>query len=162
ARGGGRDLHGGAGSVRLGPPRLDAGGGSQAVGGRADRRLAAVADQPAGRVSAPSAARAPVGPRGPRAAAPAGGRAGRPSGAAAPRPDVGEHPLRGAGHHKALAARAPAAAPRDADGLPGPVLVAEPAQDGGPDRRRSVPDSPPGARGTRPRARTPEPRGFEP
>ena len=37
------------------------------------------------------------------------------------------------------AARPQGAAPRDADGLPGPLLVAEPAQDGGHDHRRAVP-----------------------
>ncbi len=35
---------------------------------------------------------------------------------------------------------AASAAPRDADGLPGPVLVAEPAEDGRADRRRAVRD----------------------
>ncbi len=37
-------------------------------------------------------------------------------------------------------AAAAAAAPADADDLPGPVLVAQPAQDGRPDRRRAVHD----------------------
>ena len=48
---------------------------------------------------------------------------------AAARADRRHDPLRRPGHHAPLAARAAAAAARDADDLPGPVLVAEPAQD---------------------------------
>ncbi len=45
-------------------------------------------------------------------------------------------------HHVALAARAAPAPPRDADGLPGPVRVAQPAQAGRPDPRGPVSDPP--------------------
>ena len=52
----------------------------------------------------------------------------------------------GTRHLAAEPARATAAAPRDADDLPGPVLVAEPAQDRRPDRRRAVRDPRPEGR----------------
>ena len=61
---------------------------------------------------------------------------------AAARADRGHGPLRGQRHLAAVAAPAAAAAPRDADHLPGPLLVAQPAQDGRPDRRRAVRDPP--------------------
>ena len=52
----------------------------------------------------------------------------------------------GRGHLAPSQARAEAAAPRDADDLPGPVLVAQPAQDGRRDHRRAVRDPRPGER----------------
>ena len=54
------------------------------------------------------------------------------------RPTAGRVALRRARHRRAVAARAPPAAAQDADRLPGPVLVAEPAPDG-----RAVGRSPP-------------------
>ena len=57
-------------------------------------------------------------------------------------PTAGRDPLRRPGHLEAVAAPAAAAAARDADHLPGPLLVAQPAQDGRPDRRRAVRDPP--------------------
>ena len=53
-------------------------------------------------------------------------------------PTAGLDHLQGQGHRALVAQRAQAAAPRHADDLPGPVLVAEPAQDGRLDHRRAV------------------------
>ena len=50
--------------------------------------------------------------------------------------DLGLGPLRGAGDRRPLAAADAAAAAADADDLPGPLRLAEPAQAGRPDRRR--------------------------
>ena len=58
--------------------------------------------------------------------------------AAAGRADRRHDPTQGRRHHPPLAARAAAAAARPAHGLPGPLLVAEPAPDDGPDRRRAA------------------------
>ena len=55
-------------------------------------------------------------------------------------PTSGEVRVRGRGHRQAQGRRAEGAAPRGADDLPGPVLVAEPAQDGRLDHLRSVRD----------------------
>ena len=55
-------------------------------------------------------------------------------------PTAGSDQLRRPGHHAPVAARAAAAPARDADDLPGPVLVAEPAQDRRLDHRRAVRD----------------------
>ena len=69
--------------------------------------------------------------------------------------------------HLSQRAAAPAA-PRDADDLPGPVLVAQPAQDGRPDRRRSRSRStaPRRTQATRVRelleTRRPQPRALQP
>ena len=64
----------------------------------------------------------------------------RPADHAPARCDLGGGALRRAGHHRAEG-RAPEGGPaRDADDLPGPLLVAEPAQDGRLDHRRAVRD----------------------
>ena len=52
----------------------------------------------------------------------------RPAPGAAARADQRHDPVRRRRHHVALAARAAAVPPRDADDLPGPVRVAQPAQ----------------------------------
>ena len=71
-----------------------------------------------------------------------GGRVGlrqvddRPAGDAAARADRRHDPVRGPRHHPSRRQGPAAAAPRDADDLPGPVRVAEPAPHGRPDHRR--------------------------
>ena len=55
-------------------------------------------------------------------------------------PTSGTIRFEGRGRHRALPARLQAEAARDADDLPGPVLVAQPAQDGRFDHRRAVQD----------------------
>ena len=61
--------------------------------------------------------------------------------------DRGRGPLRRPGHHaRCKGARAEGDPARDADDLPGPVLVAEPAQDGRLDHRRAVRDPRPADR----------------
>ncbi len=57
--------------------------------------------------------------------------------------------LRGRGHHARGRRAAEGAAARHADGLPGPLLVAEPAPERGVDHRRAVRDPRPRARGRR-------------
>ncbi len=57
---------------------------------------------------------------------------------AAAEADLGLGPLRGPRDRRALAARDAASAARDADGLPGPLRVAQPPQAGRPDRRRAA------------------------
>ena len=52
--------------------------------------------------------------------------------------DLGLGPLRGRGDRRPLAAPDAAAATPDADDLPGPLRLAEPAQAGRPDRRRAA------------------------
>ena len=82
------------------------------------------------------------------------------------RPD----PVRGRGHHRTKRRRPQGAAARNADDLPGPVLLAEPAQERGLDHRRAVRD--PRAAQGRGRAqearagadgqRRPQPRALQP
>ncbi len=59
---------------------------------------------------------------------------------AAARRHIGRSALRRAGHHAAEGSAAEGDAARDADDLPGPLLVAEPAQDRGLHHRRAVRD----------------------
>ena len=74
----------------------------------------------------------------------------RAADAQADRADRGHDPLRGPRHHEPQRARDAPGAARDADDLPGSVLVAQPAPDGGPDHRAAVLD--PQDRGRPPRA----------
>ena len=64
----------------------------------------------------------------------------RPPAAAAARPDQRLDQVRGRGDRRHQAQAADRVPPRRADDLPGPVLVAEPAQDGRLDHRRAVRD----------------------
>ena len=64
----------------------------------------------------------------------------RPAARAAARADVGDGALRRQRHHDAVAAAAAPVPARDADDLPGPVRVAEPAQARRADPRRPVRD----------------------
>ena len=73
-------------------------------------------------------------------ASPAAASRRPPADPAAPRPDRRHDPFRRARHLQAVAAPTATAAARDADDLPGSVLVAQPAQDGRPDRRCAVRD----------------------
>ena len=68
----------------------------------------------------------------------------RPAARPAARADERHGPVRRDGHHDALAVGAAAVPARDADDLPGPVRVAEPAQARRADRRRPVPHPPHG------------------
>ena len=88
---------------------------------------------------------------------------------AALRADRRQDLVRRTGHHAGQGRRAPGAAPRHADGVPGSVRVAEPAQDGRVDHRRALApaqDGPEGqdqARGAGADAtRRAEPRALQP